>query len=179
MDIFDKIGKQVTKTYVCATDKTSRIAKETRNKIKISNFKSDIFDVYEEIGRKIYETYILEDEKDISEDLIIECMKIEELNYAIQELENENLDLNNKKKCENCSTKIKDTDNFCFNCGENQNNKQDNNKQENNKYDNENKKEIETIFPEKEIEKSENIVKIESDIDVDDDNDVDNDNELK
>ena len=168
MDIFDKIGKQVTKTYVCATDKTGRIVKETRNKIKISNFKSDIFDIYEEIGRKIYETYIIEDEKDISEDLIIDCMKIEELNYAIQQLENENLELNNKKKCEKCFTKIRDTDNFCFNCGEEQNIKQDNNKQDS-------EKEIDTVFPEKEIEKTENIVKIESDIDLDNDND----NELK
>ena len=160
MDIFDKIGKQVTKTYVCATDKTTRAVKETRNKIKISNFKSDILDIYEEIGQKIYETYIIEDEKDISEDLIIDCMKIEELNYAIRQLENENLELNNKKKCKKCNTKIKDTDNFCFNCGENQNNKQDNDSE----------KEIDTIFPEKEIEKPENVIKIESDVDEENDN---------
>ena len=64
MDFFDKLGKKASETYKGAAEKTSKIAKETKLKMAINENKSKINDLYEEIGKKIYEI-MLEKKKKI------------------------------------------------------------------------------------------------------------------
>ena len=61
MDFFDKLGKKASETYKGAAEKTSKIAKETKLKMAINENKSKINDLYEEIGKKIYENHVREE----------------------------------------------------------------------------------------------------------------------
>ena len=163
MEFFEKISKQVVKTYNETTDKTGKIAKETKNKFKISNLKNEIIDVYEKIGKRVYESYKLENKKDISQELIIECINIDEINEKIKILENEVLEMKHKKKCINCFTQIKDTDKYCSNCGKIQDIENENQVQRQSlDLDS---KELDTVFIEKDISESENITQIEPNTD--------------
>ncbi len=162
MEIFEKISKHVVKTYTETTDKTGQIAKETKNKFKISSLKNEVIDRYEEIGKKVYESYRIDEEKDISQELILECINIDEINEKIRKLENEVLEMKHKKKCINCFAKIKDTDKYCFNCGQIQDIKNVNVNEEDIKSSNEQQKTSQEV--EKSINEIAKTIQIESNI---------------
>ena len=89
MEFFDKLGKKATEAYKITADKTGRLAKETKLKIKISDLKSQINDLYEEIGKNVYQKHIREDEeanKEIEEDISHLCTKIDVLSDEIDSL---------------------------------------------------------------------------------------------
>lgn len=124
MEFFDKLGKKATDVYKVTADKTGKIAKETKIKFKISDLKSQIDEIYEQIGKTIYEKHIREEEYSIEELIDELCTKIDVLSDEIDSLLHENLDLRDKKQCTNCYKEIDKEDNFCSNCGEKQNNEQ-------------------------------------------------------
>ncbi len=68
MDFFDKLGKKATQAAKVTADKTSKIAKETKLKFKIGELKTQINDIYEEIGKKVYEKHIREEDMCIKKD---------------------------------------------------------------------------------------------------------------
>ena len=55
MDFFDKLGQKASEAYKVTADKTGKLAKETKLKFKMSDLKNQISDIYEEIGKIIYE----------------------------------------------------------------------------------------------------------------------------
>ena len=57
MEFFDKLGKKASEAYKMTADKTGKIAKETKMKFKIGELRSQINDIYEEIGKKVYEKH--------------------------------------------------------------------------------------------------------------------------
>ena len=59
MEFFDKLGKKASETYKATAEKTSKVAKEAKLKLKINELKSDVSDLYEEIGKKVYEKHEL------------------------------------------------------------------------------------------------------------------------
>ena len=65
MEFFDKLTKKATETYKGAAEKTSKMAKEAKLKIKINENKAKIKDLYEEIGKKVYQKLKLEKWMDI------------------------------------------------------------------------------------------------------------------
>lgn len=136
MDFFDKLGKKASEAYKITTDKTGKIARETKIKIKIGDLKSQINDIYEEIGKKVYEKHIREEEISIKKELEDECVRIDILCEEINSLQKEQLELKDKRKCSKCYTEIEKEYVFCPNCGE--------------------KQEIELDIVEKEIEVEEN-----------------------
>ena len=117
MDFFDKLGKKATEAYKITADKTGKIAKETKLKFKMSELKSQIEEIYEEIGKKVYEKHIREEEICIKKDLEEECTKIDILASEIEDLQNQTLSLKDKKQCQNCYTEIDKEDKYCKNCG--------------------------------------------------------------
>lgn len=117
MDFLDKLGKKASDTYKYTTEKTSKIAKETKLKIAMNEDKSKIEEIYAEIGKNIYEAHVREDEINIEEILDNYCSKIDELSNKIEETRKEILMLKDKKQCENCFFEIDLEDNFCPNCG--------------------------------------------------------------
>ena len=120
MDFFDKLGKKATEAYKVTADKTGKIAKETKIKFKIGELRTQITDMYEEIGKKVYEKHVREEEISIKKDLEEQCTKIDVLSDEIDGLLKECLELKNKKQCPKCYKEIEKDDKFCSNCGEKQ-----------------------------------------------------------
>ena len=80
MDFFNKLGKKVSETYDATAEKTSKLAKEAKLRMKINENKSDIKDLYREIGKKVYEKHVREENIDIKTEL-------EDIREQIQNIE--------------------------------------------------------------------------------------------
>lgn len=124
MELFDKIGKKASEAYKVTADKTGKIAKEAKIKMKMNELKSEIDDLYNEIGKKIYEKYVTNEEINIKQDLEEELTKIDVLSAQIDTNLKECLELKDKKQCEKCFTNIDKDANFCPNCGSKQDKEQ-------------------------------------------------------
>lgn len=120
MEFFDKIGKKASEAYKITADKTGKIAKETKIKLKINELKTQVNDVYEEIGKKVYEKHVREEDISIKKDLEEECTKIDVLSDEIDSLLKQCLDLKDKKQCPKCYAEIEKEMKFCYNCGQKQ-----------------------------------------------------------
>lgn len=120
MDFFDKLGKKASEAYKVTADKTGKIAKETKLKFRIGELKTQINNIYEEIGKKVYEKHIREEELCIKKDLEEQCTKIDVLSDEIDSLLKECLSLKDKKQCQKCYKEIEKDAKFCPNCGEKQ-----------------------------------------------------------
>lgn len=122
MEFFDKLGKKASEAYKVTADKTGKIAKETKLKFKIGELKTQINDIYEEIGKKVYEKHIREEEISIKKDLEEQCTKIDVLSDEIESLLKQCLELKDKRQCIKCYKEIQKDDKFCPNCGAKQTN---------------------------------------------------------
>lgn len=117
MGFFDNLGKKASKAYDITAEKTGKLAKEAKLRMKINENKSDINDLYKEIGRKIYEKHVREENIDIKSELEEECTKIDVLSAEIETCLKSILELKDKKQCEQCHTEIDLKNNFCPKCG--------------------------------------------------------------
>ena len=117
MEFFDKLTKKASETYKGAAEKTSKIAKEAKLKLKINENKSKINDLYEEIVKKVYEKHVKEENIDIKKDLEEECTKLDVISDEIDSILKECIDLKDKKVCKNCYKEIDKNMNFCPECG--------------------------------------------------------------
>ncbi len=120
MDFLSKLGKKASEAYGATAEKTSKIAKEAKLKMKINENKSDIKDLYTEIGKKVYEKHVREENIDISTELEEECTKIDVLSAEIETCLKSILELKDQKVCPKCNKTIEKTSAFCPYCGEKQ-----------------------------------------------------------
>ena len=111
MGFFSDLGKKATET-------TGKIAGETKLKLKINENKGKIEDIYEEIGKKVYEKHVREENINIKDELQEECSKIDELSKEIEVARKEILKLNNKRQCPKCYAEIQKEAAFCSKCGQ-------------------------------------------------------------
>ena len=116
MEILEKIGDAASKTYKFTAEKTSKIAKETKIKMQINEYKGDIKDIYIEIGEYVYEKFVKGEKTDL-EELNQRCEEIQILSDKIVNCKNEILKLNEKRQCKNCYAEIERSANYCPNCG--------------------------------------------------------------
>lgn len=116
MELFEKIGDAASKTYKYTAEKTSKIAKETKLKMKINDYKKEIEKIYREIGETVYEKSVVDEEID-KEELKEKCDKIDDISGKIVECKNEILCIKEKRQCTNCYEEIELTANYCPNCG--------------------------------------------------------------
>lgn len=117
MEFFDKLTKKASETYKGAAEKTGKIAKEAKLKLKISDNKSKINDIYEEIGKKVYQKHASNEDLCIKQDLEEECARIDELSAEIEGYHKEILELSNEKACTNCGEHMSKDAKFCPKCG--------------------------------------------------------------
>ena len=117
MGFFDSLGKKARAAYELTSEKTGKLAKEAKLRMKINENKSDINDLYKEIGRKIYEKHVREENIDIKTELEEECTKIDVLSAEIETCLKSILELKDKKQCEQCHAEIVLNNNFCPKCG--------------------------------------------------------------
>lgn len=120
MEFFDKLGKKATEAYKVTADKTGKIAKETKMKFRIGELRTQVNDLYEEIGKKVYEKHVRKEEICIKAELEEQCTKIDVINDEIETLLKECLELKDKKQCPKCFTEIEKDNKFCPKCGEKQ-----------------------------------------------------------
>lgn len=117
MEFFDKLGKKASEAYKVTADKTGKIAKEAKLRMKMGELKSEINDIYEGIGKKVYENHVREEKNDISNELEEQCTKIDCLSDEIESILKECLELKDKRQCPNCYTEIDKNVKFCPECG--------------------------------------------------------------
>ena len=117
MDFFEKLGKKATETFNSAAEKTNKIASETKIKLKINDCKSKIKDLYQDIGKIVYQKFVLDGNLEVKEDIEEQLSKISELTNQIEEYEKQILNLSDMKQCVNCKNKIEKNAKFCPECG--------------------------------------------------------------
>ena len=120
MWFFDSLGKKASAAYDATAEKTGKLAKEAKLRMKINENKSDINDIYKEIGKKVYEKHVREENIDIKTELEVECTKIDVLSAEIETCLKSILELKERKQCEKCHSEIDLDDAFCPKCGEKQ-----------------------------------------------------------
>ena len=69
MDFFEKLGKKATETFNSAGEKANKIAGDTKLKFKINDCKSKIKDAYQDIGKIVYQKYVLDGTLDVKEEI--------------------------------------------------------------------------------------------------------------
>lgn len=122
MDFFDKLGEQASKTYKFTAKQTSKFAREAKLKMQMNEHKSQIEELYEEIGKKMYEHHIHGKDVDIDIEAVMEeyCIQIDEICDRIEDIRKELLTLKDKKQCPNCFCEIDLEYHYCPNCGDEQ-----------------------------------------------------------
>lgn len=120
MGFFDNLGKKASAAYDATAEKTGKLAKEAKLRMKINENKSNINDLYQEIGKKVYEKHVREENIDIKTELEEECTKIDVLSAEIETCLNSILELKDKKTCTKCHAEIEIKAAFCPKCGEKQ-----------------------------------------------------------
>lgn len=117
MDFFEKLSKKATETYKSAAEKTNKIASDTKLKLKISDIKSKIDDIYTGIGKKIYQEYVLDENISVKADVKEELEAIKRMAGEIEQLEEQRLDLSDMRQCPKCKNRIDKSAKFCPICG--------------------------------------------------------------
>ena len=120
MGIFNNLGKKASCVYDATTEKTGKLAKEAKLRMKMNENKSDINDIYKEIGKKVYEKHVREENIDIKTELEEECTKIDVLSTEIETCLKSILELKNKKQCPKCHAELELEAVYCSKCGEKQ-----------------------------------------------------------
>ncbi len=117
MEFFDKLGKKASEAYKVTADKTGKLAKEAKLRLKIGDLKSQINDIYEEIGKKVYQNHVDKTTIDLEKELEEECERIDIISNEIEVKLKECLDLRDRKQCPKCFTEMPKDVKFCPECG--------------------------------------------------------------
>ena len=117
MEFFDKLGKKASEAYKITADKTGKLAKEAKLRLKIGDLKSQINNIYEEIGKKVYQNHVDSSTIDLEKEIEESCTKIDLLSEEIEMKLKECLELRDRKQCPNCFTEMDRDVKFCPECG--------------------------------------------------------------
>lgn len=120
MDFFEELGKKASKTYQVAAEKTGKLSRVAKLKMQMSQDKDKIEELYEEIGKRIYENHVREEKQDLQEEMDELCSEIDVFSDEIESARMEILSLKDKRQCKSCYTEIELDFHYCPNCGEKQ-----------------------------------------------------------
>ena len=132
MGFFDDLSKKASETYRNTAEKTNKITREMKLKSLINEDKKNIGKIYCEIGKKVYEKHIREENIDIESELAEECAKLDAYSKEIEDMNNEIRSLKNIRLCKVCASEISITARFCPKCGAVQEDAQGNSNNSNN-----------------------------------------------
>ena len=172
MEFFDKLGQKASEAYKVTADKTGKLAKEAKLRMKMADLKSQISDLYKEIGKKVYENHVREEKTDIEKELEEECTKIDVISAEIESILKQCLELKDKKQCEKCFTEIDKDVKFCPECGAKQEEPEKQEAQEVEVLENKDKKEQEKVDNCDNCEDLKKTVEVESNVKLEDDKTV-------
>ena len=97
MEFFDKLGKKASEAYKVTADKTGKLAKEAKLRMKIADLKSRKYEIEKEVEEK--------------------CTKIDVLSDEIESNLKQCLELKDKRQCPSCFAEIEKDVKFCPKCG--------------------------------------------------------------
>ena len=117
MEFFDKLGKKASEAYKITADKTGKLAKEAKIRLKIGELKSQINDIYEEIGKNVYQNHVNKETNNLKEKIEENCTRIDIISAEIEAKLKECLELRDRKQCPNCYTEMDKDVKFCPECG--------------------------------------------------------------
>ncbi len=110
-----KVSEGVVDTYKVVADKTGGIVEETKSKMSINDKNSEITDIYESMGKTVYDMYL--QKEDVGKVFKAECKKIDNLQKEILDINTRILFNKNLRTCLNCNEVIALDSAFCENCG--------------------------------------------------------------
>lgn len=113
----EKISETARCMYHSAVKATGKITREIKIKAKMSENKRMIQEIYEDIGKTIYEKYLLKEEINSETDILGPCSKINDLADEVENLRIELLKLKDLKQCPKCHYEIYYDFHYCPNCG--------------------------------------------------------------
>lgn len=119
--IMDKISRKAVDTYRVASKQAGKVTKEIKLKTQMAENKSKIQELYEDIGKIVYEKYVLKEEINIESDLLNNCSMIDTLANENENIRMELLRLKDLKQCPKCHYEIYYDFHYCPNCGYEQN----------------------------------------------------------
>ena len=117
MEMIDKMGRRASMACECAIKATGKLTRELRLRSMLSANKTKIEDLYEDIGRYVYEKYLLGEKIEIQNELLHDCTLIDIIASEVEDIRMELLKLKELKQCPKCHHEINLTDSFCPNCG--------------------------------------------------------------
>lgn len=117
MGFLNKLGNMASETYKKTSKKTGELAKEAKIRMQMNEDKAKIKDLYEEIGKIVYQKYMKQEELSIEEDLNSYCTQIDKLSNNVEKGLGELLTLKGKRICDNCHKEIDVKVKFCPACG--------------------------------------------------------------
>lgn len=117
MGFFDDLSKKASETYKNTAEKTNKLTREMKLKSLINDDKNKIEKIYAEIGKKVYEKHIREENIDIKAELAEECSKIDAYAKEIEDMNMEMLTLKGLRICKKCAAEIAVNARFCPKCG--------------------------------------------------------------
>lgn len=118
--VMSKLSKTAVRTYRYAAEATGKIAKEFKLKSQMAENKSQIQEIYEDIGKQVYEKYLLKETLDIQTDFEEDCSMIDILANEVEDIRMELLNLKDLKQCPKCHYEIDLEYHYCPNCGKTQ-----------------------------------------------------------
>ena len=120
MNFLDKLGQISSQTYKYTQEKTTKIAKIAKLKALMNENKQKVEDLYNEIGKKLYENHVRAEKIDIVSKIEDICKEIDAYADEIELTRKEILKLKDLKQCKKCSYEMELEYKFCPNCGEEQ-----------------------------------------------------------
>ena len=120
MNFLDKLGQISSQTYRYTQEKTTKIAKIAKLKALMNEDKQKVEDLYNEIGKKLYENHVRAEKIDIVSKIEDICKEIDAYADEIELTRKEILKLKDLKQCKKCSYEMELEYKFCPNCGEEQ-----------------------------------------------------------
>lgn len=117
MGFFDDLSKKASDACKNTADKTNKLTREMKLKSMINEDKRKIEEIYGQIGKKVYEKHIREENIDIKNELMDECAKLDAYAKEIEDMNVEMLSLKGLRICKKCAAEIDVNANFCPKCG--------------------------------------------------------------
>lgn len=119
MDFLNKLGKKANEAYKATKEKASDISEEIKLKSKVNSLEDNIYELYSEIGKIVYEE--VKDGKDVAKDEVMsKCEEISRKKDEIEKLKTNILAVKKIKKCANCGEELEISAEFCSKCGREQ-----------------------------------------------------------
>lgn len=113
-----KVTDVATDTYKTVADKSGKLLEEAKSKIAISGKEADVEEIYQNIGKTVYDMYAKGE--DVGKVFTKECKNVDKIKSEIEEM-NQKVMYNKKLRvCGNCSEVISIDSVFCSNCGHKQ-----------------------------------------------------------